>query len=92
MSAIDSGLKAADSAFTFLGKVMDKIPDFPQRKKTEYQKILNEYVIAKKTFSDYSMRESNLVDSDVFMGLMEHIIMTKKNLNNLVRAFDEELD
>jgi len=60
MSATVIGVSGAiEQSAKFASKLMDKLPDYPQKKKEKFYKLNQEYLNAKK--KNYPERDDNLI-------------------------------
>ena len=78
-----------DSGFKMFGKILDKIPNFDQRKKTEYFKELEKLEASKVYFKEYTNGPLKNQISTVIMGLKSDIEQQRKTVYHLQEAFCE---
>ena len=81
-----------EEAFASFGKLLDHIPNFEQRKRKKYFKTLEMLEEAKEDFIKYTSQPMNQMNSDVVLGMKDHIKSVRQELSNLQKAFVKELE
>ena len=80
-----------EEGFAAFGKLLDKIPNFEQRKKKEYFKALEELREAKEEFASKTSGDFRSMNSDEVLGLRDNIISKRITVYNLQIAYAKEL-
>lgn len=86
-----AAISMVDSAFSSFGKVLDKIPNFDQRKKDEFKKARIILENLKLEFKEYNSQKSEDIFSQVLNGLENDINVQRSRCHIIMTAFSKEI-